>query len=134
MAGMNQQTGGLLAGWPHVLQSVRIIFTTPFFERLMRPYVGSHVVRLLGENIGERTVLRIRWAIALAIDLFEPRLTPYRIDITDFDRTGASSWIMQAIYRPNALSGDMTPSGIRTLAFDPEEISQAIVTAFPDEG
>ncbi|KRQ99277.1 GPW/gp25 family protein [Bradyrhizobium valentinum] len=132
MSGMNRQTGKLLSGWDHVVQSVRVIFTTPFFERVMRGYVGSHVIRLLGENVSAQTLLRIRWGIALAIDLFEPRLTPYRIDITEFDRTGASTWVIEVIYRPNALSGDMTPSGIRTLAFDPDELKQAIVAAYPE--
>lgn len=133
MAGMNRATGRLLSGWDHVLQSVRVIMTTPFFERVMRDYVGSHAVKLLGENVNEQTVMRLRWAIMLAIDLFEPRLTPYRIDIVDFDRTGSSDWILQAIYRPNALSGDMTPSGIRTLAFDPEILSQVVLVSSPDE-
>jgi hypothetical protein len=133
MAGMNRATGKLFSGWDHVLQSVRVIMTTPFFERVMRDYVGSHAVKLLGENVNEQTVMRLRWAIMLAIDLFEPRLTPYRIDIVDFDRTGSSDWVLQAIYRPNALSGDMTPSGIRTLAFDPEVLSQAILVSSPDE-
>lgn len=126
---MDRASGKLLDGWDHVAQSVRVIFTTPFFERVMRGYVGSHVIRLLGEPVNEQTIMRVKWGIAIAIDLFEPRLTPYRIDITDFDRTGASSWVIQCIYRPNALSGDMTPAGIRTLAFDPEEIKQAIVSA-----
>jgi len=98
----------------------------------MRGYVGSHVIRLLGEPINAQTLLRIRWGIALAIDLFEPRLSPYRIDITDFDRTGASSWVIEVIYRPNALQGDLTPSGVRTLAFDVDELKQAIVTALPE--
>lgn len=133
MSGMNRVTGHLLGGWDHVVQSVRYIMTTPFFERVMREYVGSHAVRLLGEPINEQTLMRLRWAFMLAIDLFEPRLTPYRIDLIDFDRTGNSEWVIQVIYRPNALAGDFTPSGIRTLVFDPTVMSQVVLTQSFDE-
>lgn len=132
MAGMSNETGAVLDGWDHVVQSVHDIFTKPFFEQRMRPYVGSHVIRLLGETINEQTLMRIKWAIMLAIDLFEPRLTPKNIDLLDFDRTGASSWVIQVIYRPRALEGDFTPSGVRTLIFSPDVISQALVQAEPE--
>lgn len=132
MAGMSNETGQILDGWDHVVQSVRDIFTKRFFEQRMRPYVGSHVIRLLGENVNEQTVMRLKWAIMLAIDLFEPRLTPKNIDLLDFDRTGASSWVIQVIYRPRALEGDFTPAGVRTLVFDPTVLQQALVMAEPE--
>ena len=133
MSGMNRVNGQLLGGWDHVIQSVRDIMTTPFFERVMREYVGSHAIKLLGELVNEQTVMRLKWSIMMSIDLFEPRLTPYRIDIIDFDRTGASEWVIQVIYRPNALSGDLTPSGIRTLTFDPSSFSQVLLQSSYDE-
>lgn len=129
---MNNETGKLLTDWDHVVQSVHDIFTKPFFEQRMRPYVGSHVIRLLGQNVTAQTVARIQWAITLAIDLFEPRLTPKAISLLDFDRTGASSWVIQVIYRPRALEGDFTPSGVRTLVFSPDVVSQALVQANPE--
>jgi phage baseplate assembly protein W len=123
MAGMNQATGGLLDGWDHVGQSVLILFTTSFFTRVMRPYVGANIIRLLGELANEITVQRIRVAIAVALDLFEPRLTPYRVDLLNMDRTGTSSWIIQVIYRPR----DPTPAGMRTLTIDPSIMMQVLV-------
>lgn len=129
---MNNETGAVLDAWDHVVQSVRDIFMKGFFEQRMRPYVGSHCIRLLGENVNAQTVMRVKWAIMLAIDLFEPRLTPKNIDILDFDRSGASSWVILCIYRPHALEGDMTPSGVRTLVFDPTVLSQALVAAEPE--
>lgn len=133
MAGMDRTTGKVLDGWDHVVQSIRNIMTTPFFERVQREYVGSHAVKLLGELANEQTVMRLRWAIMLAIDLFEPRVTPYRITMTDLDRSGASEWIIQVIYRPRALQGDFTPSGIRTLVFDPGYYSQVVLNESFDE-
>lgn len=132
MAGMNRDTGQLLDGWDHVAQSVFDIFTKPFFEQCMRPYVGSHAVRILGQNVVPQTVMRVQWAIAMAIDLFEPRLTPKNIQMLDADRTGASSWVIEVIYRPRALEGDFTPAGVRTLIFSPDVLIQALVAAEPE--
>jgi uncharacterized protein len=128
MAGMDQVTGGLLVEWPHVGQSVLNLFTTAFFSRVMRPYVGSNVIRILGRNVNEQTVSRVRVAIAVALDLFEPRVKPYRVDLVDVDRTGNSSWIIMGIYIPRALAGDMTPAGVRTLTIDPRYIAKALIT------
>src|ERR1017187_7047760 len=88
MAGMNMDEGSVLDGWSHVCQSVHILFTTEFFARGMRAYVGSNVIRLLGELTVPQTVQRIRTAIAIAIDLFEPRLDPYKVDLVAMDGTG----------------------------------------------
>ena len=126
MAGMSQATGGVLDGFDHVGQSVLDLFTTRFFSRIMRPYVGSNVIRILGQNANAQTVSRVRVAIAVALDLFEPRLRPYRVDLVDMDRTGTSAWIIQGIYIPRALEGDDTPAGVRTLTIDPRFISQIL--------
>jgi phage baseplate assembly protein W len=135
MAGMDRETGHILDGWGHVSQSVFVLFTTPFFTRVMRAYVGSNVIRLLGENINGQTVSRVREAIAVALWLFEPRLVPTRIDLTDFDRTGLSKWVIEGTYRPGArfdaitgeLTGDLRSAGTRSLTFDPSVIRQALV-------
>ena len=128
MAGMSQATGGVLDGFDHVGQSVLDLFTTRFFSRIMRPYVGSNVIRILGQNANAQTVGRVRVAIAVALDLFEPRLRPYRVDLVDMDRTGTSAWIIQGIYIPRALEGDPTPAGVRTLTIDPRVIDQILVS------
>lgn len=128
MAGMDQNTGGLIDGWESVGQSVLNLFTTAFFSRIMRPYVGSNVIRLLGANVNEQTVSRVRVAIAVALWLFEPRLRPYRVDLVDADRTGDSKWIIMGIYIPRALQGDFTPAGVRTLTIDPRYIGKALIT------
>jgi phage baseplate assembly protein W len=129
MAGMNMDDGSVLDGWSHVCQSVHILFTTEFFTRVMRAYVGSNVIRLLGELTIPQTVQRIRTAIAIAIDLFEPRLDPYRVDLVAMDGTGTSTWIIQCIYMPNALQGDFTPAGIRSLTIDPSVVTSLLVVA-----
>ena len=129
MAGMNRETGKPLDGWDHVAQSIFVLFTTSFFSRLMRAYVGAHVIRLLGRLGNEQTASQARWAIATALLLFEPRFTPTRIGLTALDRTGASGFRIDGIYRPRALLGDPTPAGARTLSLDSNRLLTALPTA-----
>jgi len=105
-----------LSGWPHVMQSIEVILTTAYFERVMRPYVGSLGIRLFGELANRRTAQRFRWTVATALLLFEPRFKPTRIDQIDLDRTGATTWIIEGIYRPRGHLGDLTSAGTRTLS------------------
>lgn len=113
--GIDRRTGKVLIGWDHVVQSVEVIFTTPFYARVMRPYVGSFVPRTIGELANPRTAQRFRWATAMGLMLFEPRLYPVRIDQVGLDRTGATDWYIEGAYRPRAHKGDLTVAGIRTL-------------------
>jgi uncharacterized protein len=126
--GMNRFTGKLLQGWPHVEQSMELIFATPYHERVLRRWVGSFVPMLLGENYIERIVMRFYWAIVTGIDLWEPN---YRIRRVYFMGDALQSWspsqtmtttsaaamirLGQAIfrnegvYRPRGHLGDFSP-------------------------
>ncbi len=46
--GLNAETGSILTGWPHVIQSLRDIFDTRFGTRIMREWYASFVPNLLG--------------------------------------------------------------------------------------
>lgn len=123
--GMNRFTGKICQGWDHVEQSMSTIFATPFHERVLRRWVGSFVPSLLGKNFIARVVLRFYWAIASAIDLWEP---DYRIKQVLFMGNSSQNWAplplvsagqlvrlgqaifrMEGVYRPRAHLGDYTP-------------------------
>jgi phage baseplate assembly protein W len=74
--GVDRFTGKLLQGWPHVEQSMEVIFATPYHQRVLRRWVGSFVPHILGESGVARIITRFFWAIVTAIDLWEP---DYRI-------------------------------------------------------
>lgn len=125
--GMNRSTGKLMTGWEHVEQSMHTIFLTPFHQRVLRRYVGSFVPQILGESGVPRVITRFFWAVASAIDLWEPN---YRIkqvffmgtaldtqwapalgkDATaNIFRTGNVIFRTEGVYRPRAHLGDSTP-------------------------
>jgi phage baseplate assembly protein W len=120
-AGVNRFTGRPLTDWDHVVQSIENIFSTRYFERVMREYVGSPVPRLLGELANPRNVSRFRWATTIAIFLFEPRFQPTHVDMFALDRTGDSEWRFDGIYRPRGHLGDFTPAGKRSMVLGVNE-------------
>lgn len=127
--GVDRRTGMPLSGRAHVMQSIEVILTTAYFERVMRPYVGSLGIRLFGELANRRTAQRFRWTVATALLLFEPRFKPTRIDQLDLDRSGATTWIIEGIYRPRGHLGDLTSAGPRTLSLIAGETGLSLVGA-----
>lgn len=87
--GMDRATGKIISGWPHVQQSLDVLFVTPFHQRVLRRWVGSFVPHILGQNIVAKTITRFFWAIASAIDLWEPG---YRVDRVYFMGDALNSW------------------------------------------
>jgi hypothetical protein len=130
--GMDRRTGKLLQGWDHVQQSMEIIFETSYHERVLRRWVGSFVPRLLGEEIVYRIITRFWWAIAEALDLWEPNYrikhvyfmhnalnrstaTPAPSPLSDADaiRLGQVIFRNEGVYRPRAHLGDFSPEQLR---------------------
>jgi phage baseplate assembly protein W len=130
--GVNRDTGRLMQGWEHVEQSMRVIFATPFHERILRRWVGSYVPYILGETYVKRIVTRFFWAIAVSIDLWEPN---YRIKQVRYMNDALADWApktlldsvgeyrlghgifrTEGVYRPRAHLGDLSPYQGRALA------------------
>lgn len=79
--GLNAETGGILTGWPHVIQSLRDIFDTRFGTRIMREWYGSFVPNLLGRLITPDEVVPYFAAITSAIEQWEPRFRVTQITV-----------------------------------------------------
>jgi phage baseplate assembly protein W len=117
---MDRETGKVLHGWDHTVQSMRVIFLTRYHERVLRRYVGSFVPHLLGESAVERAITRFYWAIATAIDLWEPNYRIQKVSVATTEngqqltsaeelRHGNLTTRMDGVHRPRAHLGDNTP-------------------------
>lgn len=116
MAGIDRTTGKPLDGWPHVVQSLIVLFTTGYGARLMRRYFGSDVPRLLGANLTRRTVLLFVGALIVAVDLWEPRARVRKIDVDrganspENLRLGHFAMTVRCAFFPRGHLGDFTPA------------------------
>src|SRR6056297_1251712 len=96
--GLNAATGGILEGWPHVVQSLQDIFTTRFGARVMREWYGSFVPGLLGRNITPNEVTPWFAAVTSAIEQWEPRYRVTRIQIVEATQGGAVHFFLEGEY------------------------------------
>lgn len=116
--GVDRETGRVLRDWDHVVQSLKVIFTTSFGERILRRRFGSMVPALIGrENITVGALLRFATAIIVAIELWEPRFKirqitfPAERNPPETLRQGKLSMALLGEYRPRGHLGDDRPEG-----------------------
>lgn len=122
--GMDRHTGKMLTGWPHVMQSMQVILATRYHERVLRRWCGSFIPHMLGESATPKNITRYWWAIASAIELWEPNYRVTRVRIlddqhtgytrTDAMRAGSMSNRIDGVYRPRGHLGDATPEARRS--------------------
>jgi Bacteriophage baseplate protein W len=124
MAGMNRDTGQFLDGWAHVVQSIMLIITTGYGERMLRRWFGSSIPRLLGENLTTPTVVRFFAALIATFEVREvdtglprePRFKITRITPRRVDRIGELRLDIVGYYMPRGHLGDFTPVDLRTIS------------------
>ena len=120
--GIDRFTGRPLSDWPHVVQSILVILSTRIGDRVMLRSFGAAVPGLLGQNLTPATLLRFYTAIAIAIEIWEPRFRVRRFEYPPSEnspdnlRQGRIGIRMVGDYRPRALSGDLTVEAVRTVA------------------
>jgi phage baseplate assembly protein W len=111
--GLDRNTGSIITGWDHVMQSMWDFFTTAFAERLMREWYGSLVPGLLGKNITVAEVTPFFTAMSAAIEQWEPRYRVAVIQVLEATRLGKFGFYIDGAYRPRAVYGDFTVEGAR---------------------
>jgi phage baseplate assembly protein W len=120
--GIDRATGRPLSGWTHVLQSIGVIFATRFGSRVMRRNFGSAVPNVLGQNLTPSTMLKFMTALAIAIEVWEPRFRvrqfvyPENENSADNMSEGKIGLRMIGDYMPNALDGDFSVSAVQMVS------------------
>lgn len=128
--GIDNRTGKVIMGWPHVEQSIARLFATRFHERVLRRWLGSFVPHLLGELGTLQNILRFYTAIATAIELWEPCFAVEEVRLVNGDgsdartsvvaqrlRLGHISFRVTGVYMPRGHLGDRTPESRRSILF-----------------
>lgn len=119
--GIDRYTGKALSGWDHTVQSIIVILETKFGERVMRRNFGSAVPGVLGKNLVPSTLLKFYTAVAIALELWEPRFRVRKFEYpqgengADQMRQGKIGIRMIGDYRPRALEGDFTVEAVKTV-------------------
>jgi uncharacterized protein len=119
MADIDAVTGQPLTGFDEVVQSLGKIFSTRIGERVMRRWFGGVGAQLLGRLMTPRSILIFRTAVAVSIDLYEPRFKVGRIRLdgntTEEIRLGRLTMVIEGTYRPRAHLGDFRAEQVRFL-------------------
>jgi phage baseplate assembly protein W len=113
--GINRETGKLLIGFDHVVQSIHVIFTTQLGERVMLRHFGAAGNVLLGRAMTAGNILRFFTLFVVAIETWEPRFKVTRVlprrQEAETTRLGHMAFVIEGEYRPRGHLGDPTPEG-----------------------
>lgn len=108
MPGIDAITGKTLAGWEHVVQSIRVILTTAIGTRVMRREFGSELLSLVDAPMNDRVILAIYVATANAIMRWEPRFRLTDVGLVKAEPNGSLSLSLVGKYYPRGHLGDFT--------------------------
>jgi uncharacterized protein len=115
--GIDRETGELLQGWDHCVQSIGVILTTRIGTRVMRRAFGSEVRALQDRNPDPRTAIVVFVAMAAALRQWEPgfrltRVTPERIGAD-----GVAVFAIAGTFFPKGHLGDYSQAEERDACF-----------------
>ena len=101
--GMDVNTGEALSGIAHLRQSITDILTTYFGTRVMRRTYGSKLFDLIDAAGNKETIVKVYYAIALALYDWEPRFHLTRVIAEDQTMSGKMSFTLFGEYLGQAV-------------------------------
>lgn len=104
--GVDRETGELLTGWDHCVQSIAVILTTRVGSRVMRRAFGSEVKALQDRNPDPRTALLVFVAAARALRQWEPGFRLKRITPVSVTADGVAIFDFSGTFYPLGHIGD----------------------------
>lgn len=113
-AGMNAETGRLLTGWDHCVQSIATVLTTRVGTRLMRRAFGSAALDLQDRNATPQRIMQIYVAVAAALKRWEPGFRLQSIKLTQAGGDGVFAFEISGAFFPRGHLGDYSVSEARS--------------------
>lgn len=107
-AGINRETGRLLTGWDHCVQSIAVVLTTRLGSRVMRRAFGSRIHELQDQNPDPATLLKLYVAVAEALRRWEPGFRLERVSLRRAGPDGVAVFDLAGIYYPRGHLGVYT--------------------------
>ena len=114
MPGLNAKTGGPLAGWAHVSQSIGRILMTRIGSRVMFRDFGADVPKMIDANATPKVIMGFFVAIAEALDKWEPRFRLTHVALTRAGPDGKFTFQLTGVHFPRGHLGDYSVSEDRS--------------------
>lgn len=100
MQGMDENTGKLIGGEEHLMQSIRRIIMTPIGTHPYQRDFGSLVPELVDKPMTEETALQINTAIIEALYKWEPRIQTVEVRLdTETSQVGELNFNLKVVYQ-----------------------------------
>lgn len=115
--GVDRETGKLLTGFAHCLQSLLVIFTTRINTRLMRLSFGSDIPALVDRPQARETFARLYNAMTQAVLDWEPGFRIRYFNVVDASPEGAATIELTGVYYPRGHLGDYSVAEDATMRF-----------------
>lgn len=111
--GIDRNTGRLIKGWQHCLQSIYVILTTRINLRTMRLDFGSDCPALLDQP-GNKTSIA-KWYVAIFKAMkWEPGFKITKLQLVKAAKTGGYTFSLTGIFYPRGHLGDYSISEPQT--------------------
>jgi phage baseplate assembly protein W len=104
--GIDRVTGQPLTGWPHVCQSLGIIWTTVMGQIVMRLDLGTRLRSWLAEDINTETALGIYDELITSAETWEPEYRVKELQLLRITRDGGLGLRHGGLYYPEGRYGN----------------------------
>lgn len=104
MQGMDRNTGKMIDGLDHLMQSVIDILSTRLNTRVMLRDYGSDVMNLIDAPINNLLKIKLFGAVAKALAEWEPRFALKKIDIFNITQDGSMDLELEGKYLGSEIS------------------------------
>ncbi|MGD0642173.1 MAG: GPW/gp25 family protein [Roseiarcus sp.] len=104
--GVDRNTGAVLTGWDHCLQSILDIVSTAIGSRVIARAYGSNAPDLIDRPQTPPAIVAHFSAIAEALRLWEPGFRLKQISATRLGPDGVAGFALAGDYYPNGHLGD----------------------------